>query len=271
VNERNLSVAGSWSVTLVTPSADGDPVTRETLECLEPVKGRPVEVTVCEHPEPDDLALVDLAVVDLTGDVASPVDVLLDTVTVGPHIPAMVIVRRDDPDLASRALVAGAHAVVRASADDVGYREQLTSALSDLLTVSRPVLGGRRGITGPLARNNPEVFGTLVHRYAQEVQARVDLRRGAATEGLKGPRRSGLSALSAVLVELEAGPRDLTDIHVVALRSLCRDTSSSAQRQLVHDARLALVETMGRLAGRYRTQALYARSEQGEADDGALA
>ena len=32
-------------------------MTRETLESLEPVKGRPVEVTVCEHPEPDDLAL----------------------------------------------------------------------------------------------------------------------------------------------------------------------------------------------------------------------
>lgn len=72
-------------------------------------------------------------------------------------------------------------------------------------------------------------------------------------------------------MELEAGPRDLTDVHMMALRSLCRDTSASAQRQLVHDARLVLVETMGRIAGRYRHQALFTRQSGEGADDGVLA
>lgn len=271
MDDRNLAVAGPWRLALIDPSSQEHAPTREQLEALGTLAGRVVETQLWPSPEPDRLAVVDLAVVDLTQPHAAPIEVLLDTVTVAPHLPVLAIVLTTDPDLASRCLVAGAHAVVRTSAGDPTYPDTLLSAVQDLLRVSRPVLGGRRAMSGALARANPEVFGTLVHRYAQEVQARVDLRRGVTTEGLRGPRRDGLAAISSVLVELEAGPRDLTDVHIVALRSLCRDTSATAQRQVVHDARLALVETMGRLAGRYRSKAIYSRRESGEADDGALA
>ena len=270
-NERSLSVAEIWRLALVDPTHHGECVIGEVFAELESLAGRPVETRVCDRPEPADLALVDTTVVDLTGDMVTPVELLLDTVTARPHVPVLAVVPEDDPDLASRAMVAGAQAVIKMGEDAEVFGQELLTSVRDLLALGRPVIGGRRGTTGALAQSNPEVFGSLVHRYAREVQARVDLRRGAVTEGHPDPRRGGLSALSAALVELEADPRDLTDIHMVALRSLCRDTSASAQRQLVHDARLVLVETMGRLAGRYRHQSLFTRHSGEGTDDGALA
>ena len=270
-NERKLSVAESWRLALVDPTHRGEGAVGTVFAEIQSLAGRPVETRTCDRPEPADLALVDVTVVDLTAEMVTPVDLLLDTVTARPHVPVLAVVQKNDPDLASRAEVAGAQVVIRMGEDAEEFREALLTAVRDLLTLGRPVIGGRRGTTGALAQSNPEVFGSLVYRYAREVQARVDLRRGAVTEGHPAPKRSGLSALSAALVELEAGPRDLTDVHMMALRSLCRDTSASAQRQLVHDARLVLVETMGRLAGRYRHQALFTRQSGEGADDGVLA
>lgn len=271
MDDRKLAVAGPWRLVLIDPSSKSHPATRRVLATIGTFGGRVVETRTWTGPDSDRFGGVDLVVVDLTGALTTPIELLLDTVTMAPHVPVLAIVCEDDPDLASRSLVAGAHAVVRARADERAFASAVASGVRDLLTVSRPPLGARRPSSGQLARANPEVFGTLVHRYAQEVQARVDLRRGVATEGLKGPRRDSLAAISSVLAELEAGPRDLADVHIVALRSLCRDTSATAQRQVVHHARQALVETMGRLAGRYRSKAIYSRSESGEADDGALA
>jgi len=205
-NERKLSVAESWRLALVDPTHRGEGAVGTVFAEIQSLAGRPVETRTCDRPEPADLALVDVTVVDLTAEMVTPVDLLLDTVTARPHVPVLAVVQKNDPDLASRAEVAGAQVVIRMGEDAEEFREALLTAVRDLLTLGRPVIGGRRGTTGALAQSNPEVFGSLVYRYAREVQARVDLRRGAVTEGHPAPKRSGLSALSAALVELEAGP-----------------------------------------------------------------
>ncbi|MEE3128871.1 MAG: ATP-binding protein [Actinomycetota bacterium] len=144
-NERSLSVAEIWRLALVDPTHHGECVIGEVFAELESLAGRPVETRVCDRPEPADLALVDTTVVDLTGDMVTPVELLLDTVTARPHVPVLAVVPEDDPDLASRAMVAGAQAVIKMGEDAEVFGQELLTPVRDLDAVTEGMSSWDRG------------------------------------------------------------------------------------------------------------------------------
>lgn len=239
-------------------------VVREAGDRAEAALRRPVLVSLATL-DPEDLASSDLVVLDLSTAGPHAMDLMMEAVQSAPHVSIFALVRPGDPDVISRAMVAGAGAVARFTLDDPDAAAEVNRVVLDFLSKakSRPQ-AGHGAPRGSLARSHPERFGTFVRRYAREVLLKSDRRTGAEDA------KSQLGLLAEDLASTEAAPVDLTDVHVVALRALCRDTSTAGQRRLVHDARVVLVECMGLLAGLYRDQALYG-SAAGGADDGALA
>lgn len=104
-NERKLSVAESWRLALVDPTHRGEGAVGTVFAEIQSLAGRPVETRTCDRPEPADLALVDVTVVDLTAEMVTPVDLLLDTVTARPPArpgPGRRAEERSRPRVASR-------------------------------------------------------------------------------------------------------------------------------------------------------------------------
>ncbi|MAO79962.1 hypothetical protein [uncultured Nocardioides sp.] len=215
--------------------------------------------------DPEELASSDLVVLDLSTTGPASMEIMMDTVGSAPHVPILALVAPGDPDLASRALVAGAGAVVRFDASAPSAPTVVGDAIREFLgSIQKLPRDVHIHPRGPLASSHPDLFGTYTRRYAREVLARSDRHRGIREH------TSELHQLIGDLTAIDAAPVDLSDLHMVALRALCRDTSTAGQRRLVHDARVVLVESMGLMAGQYRERCLYGR-RLGGADDGELA
>jgi hypothetical protein len=103
----------------------------------------------------------------------------------------------------------------------------------------------------PLSREMPEVFCDALEDFGHVLDLRL-IRRGYQAQGQ--PDGSALlSALAERLATAGAGPRDVIELHAMALRQRSSGTKAAKANVYIEEAQLAVLELMGRLAEHYRT------------------
>jgi DNA-binding response OmpR family regulator len=121
-------------------------------------------------------------------------------------------------------------------------REEML-ALAQLGRGATPVSSRVLGIT-PLRESSPELFAGFVRTYGETVDRRV--------HQLPEIAESSLRNLAGRLFGVLASPRDVADLHYVALSQRDPDGHSVESRGRLAVGRMALVELLGNLAAAYR-------------------
>lgn len=139
----------------------------------------------------------------------------------------------------------------RAAAEAAELRQRLAAMereLRDVDRLSQPASGQvSPGTMLPLRRRSPEFFREAVSLYA----ALIDdaLTRRAHDEP---PSSSRLRELGERLGSEAAGPRDVVELHLAAIRAASAGTPVSRQQACLEEGRLLVLELMGHLAAYYR-------------------
>ncbi len=102
-----------------------------------------------------------------------------------------------------------------------------------------------------LRENIPDAFERFVEYYSDLLEHAVQTR----TYKGEPPLPPRLKVMADQLVFLKAGPRDVIDVHMAALRQRNAQATPGEARIYAEEARLLLLELMGYLAATYRTQA----------------
>jgi DNA-binding NarL/FixJ family response regulator len=102
---------------------------------------------------------------------------------------------------------------------------------------------------GSLRENMSDAFDSLARQYAQILDTSLELRTYKSERSLSDDLRE----LGNELGLLRAAPRDLVEIHSTVIRDKIRGTSVRKSEALLEEGRLAVLETMGYLAGFYRS------------------
>jgi CheY-like chemotaxis protein len=213
-----------------------------------------------------DAVVLDLGLPDAWG-----LDTVLRFGRLAPGIPVVVLTGTQQHDFADKARRAGALGFVAKSEDMASVagevvmlvRSHLESVASgdpehEVQSIDRLGRSGelvttaRLYGTGELVDVAPQVWAELVDRYGdlldlvmEQATFRTDLHAG-----------EHLRSFAAELGALRAAPRDLISIHTAALRTRLEAASGASAEPIMAEARLALLETMGHLAGHYRTSSL---------------
>ena len=130
---------------------------------------------------------------------------------------------------------------------DAAHRElaDLTTACSPApLAASSRMLGGR-----PLRESAPERFKRMKADYRMLLDEALALR----IRGNDQADREELQALADRLGTLNAGPRDIIDLHRLTIADIVRDQPPQKARAYVDEGRLVLIQLMGYLASFYRS------------------
>jgi len=262
--QRGLSVAPPLHVVLVDPVPEDQPrLPQQALESLDGVGRRRVVVqrlSTLSTEQDSALRAADVIVVDLSGVIPAPIDALTMVVELSPTTPTLAVVRPRDPDVVSRATLAGAHDVVTLAEDVPSQAEALEAVIADQESRPHPAATSAAAqqrhaasldvtlAPGGLNQTRPQEFGAAVADYAQQVIGRQQER------GLRIGHDSGraLRSLAEELIVLDAAPRDVVEIHLLAVRALTRGKSKSRIQSLQAAAQSTLTELMGHLAGGYR-------------------
>jgi len=101
----------------------------------------------------------------------------------------------------------------------------------------------------PLRENFSEIFATLVDRYVALLDRSLERRIHKEEIDLSTPLR----AMAVQLGYLYAGPRDVIDIHVTALKRQDYAVNPLKSQAYVEEGRLIVLELMGYLVSFYRT------------------
>ncbi len=126
--------------------------------------------------------------------------------------------------------------------------------LSDLRDATSTASERALGITSPLD-SIPDARESLTEAYCDLLDL-VVRRAMYRDEPHTGPR---VRAFAEQLAELRAGPREVAEIHTLALRQREERTTDPMPELMRSEGRLLLVEVMGYLVTAYRTQALGGR------------
>lgn len=136
--------------------------------------------------------------------------------------------------------------------------ERELSSMRQLSGATSPVTSGLLGLR-PLKDAAPKTFEILVERYAACLGSSLDSRLFQST----GDQTRTLRGLAEELEALRSGPRDVTDIHLEALRLVVAQSAPERARALAEEGRLVVLQLMGYLAQQYRGYAFaYTRQEK---------
>ena len=143
----------------------------------------------------------------------------------------------------------------RAAAEAEELRQRLQAMereLRDVDRISRPPSGqSLADASVPLRRRNPEAFREAVHLYTGLVDEA--LKRRAYDEQ---PASAPLRELGERLGAEAAGPRDIVEIHLAAIRAASAEAPVTRQQAYLEEGRLLVLELMGHLAAYYRSRTL---------------
>lgn len=198
-----------------------------------------------------------------------------------PEIPIVALASVDDEALAAAAAPAGArHCLVKGQVDLALIARALRSAISrrrvaadqeqseqteqqerEMRTVEQSVGRPRVTVTAqlfgraPLRDSVPQQFESLVLRYVEVLDLALEQRQYKVEHNVS----EQLRAMSDLLGFLNAGPRDVVEIHGEALRRKIRAASRPRAKAMIEEGRLMVLELMGYLVAFYRVYALDAR------------
>jgi YesN/AraC family two-component response regulator len=109
----------------------------------------------------------------------------------------------------------------------------------------------------------PEVFQQFLLRYEELLDLALDQRAFKVDHRLSDKLR----ALSKRLGQLRAGPRDLVEIHSMALKKKVAGTTPNRKQAAAEEGRLMLLELMGYLTTYYRLHLLAIESSDNRSDN----
>jgi PAS domain-containing protein len=145
--------------------------------------------------------------------------------------------------------------MARATAEAEALRDRLRARERELHDVDRISVGDlaqqRRANAAPLRQRAPAAFSQGVERY----RALLDeaLQHRAKHTPLPA---AGLRELGERLGTYEAAPRDVIELHLVAVRTAGADAPPPRQQAYLEEGRLLVLELMGHLAAYYRSKAV---------------
>jgi FixJ family two-component response regulator len=132
--------------------------------------------------------------------------------------------------------------------------EREVKVLERLISAPVPMTAQRFG-RGPLRSALPDEFANLANDYGAILGNALEERVYKIDHQISEALRNLASRLGA----LNAGPRDVVDIHVTALKVRLESTAPRAATELVDASRLLVLELMGELVSYYRAITLGAR------------
>ena len=108
----------------------------------------------------------------------------------------------------------------------------------------------------PVRESNPAMFGALVSRYGQALHQSVEQRTYRVQDTLDDDLRE----IAQRLRFQNAGPRDVLDIHVAAIKAEMRRANGTANKTLLlEESRALVLRLMGNLLSLYRLEAVAIR------------
>jgi FixJ family two-component response regulator len=129
-------------------------------------------------------------------------------------------------------------------------------ALEDMSAAApTPITAQRFGVL-PLRDSVPTEFAELCRRYAEILKLALEQR----VFKVDHPTGRALFDLADILGSLNAGPRDVIDLHVSAVRESLSRTRSEEATALSEEGRLVVLELMGYLVTYYRSYRLGVRT-----------
>ncbi len=127
-------------------------------------------------------------------------------------------------------------------------------------TAPTPITAQTFGVRA-LRESSPDAFERFVEYYSDLLDHAVKARAYKVDPPLP-PR---LKVMADQFVFLKAGPRDVIDVHMAALRQRSAQVSLGEARIYAEEARLLVLELMGHLAATYRSQAFGVKFADAEA------
>lgn len=107
----------------------------------------------------------------------------------------------------------------------------------------------------PVSEANPAVFGALVNRYGQALHHAVEQR----TYRVQNSLDDDLREIAQRLRFQNAGPRDVMDIHVAAIKAELKRANGAGEAFLLEESRPLILRLMGNLLSLYRLEAIATR------------
>jgi hypothetical protein len=117
--------------------------------------------------------------------------------------------------------------------------------------VQASVTAGAFGIT-PLSGSRPRLFLQVVERYGQAVEHAWENRMYRVRHRVSDE----LSNIAEQLGQVQAGPRDIVQVHTETLKRKAARVAPAKLQALTEEGRLLLVELMGYLVTYYRNHLL---------------
>lgn len=110
-----------------------------------------------------------------------------------------------------------------------------------------PVTAASFGVH-PLRQAQPQLFALLTASYEQALQQAIETKMYRVDH----PISDRLRSIAEALGQARAGPRDVTQIHLTALKNLGRGQPAAKIQAFAEEGRLLLVELMGYIISYYR-------------------
>ena len=180
-----------------------------------------------------------------------------------PEAAILAVLEADDPRLAQRLIHAGADDVT--SVTGRSLEQALATALqraafgpAELDYLVRLARGSTTTVTSslfgntPLRDAQPAAFETLVSSYASLFDKILEARSFRTEADFK----EQLRALAHQLGELNAGPRDVIELHTAALGEKMRSDNPARVRGYIDEGKMLVLELMGYIVSFYRSHSI---------------
>jgi len=156
---------------------------------------------------------------------------------------------------ANTALARSLAAEAQASAERIALLERELLDMARLARVTGPAtrIAAAQFGRGALREHDPALFQEHVSEYRTLLEQAVEKQLYRVDH----PANRAVQAFATRLVFLNAGPRDVIEIHAETLKTLA---GNSRQGAYVEEGRMLLLELMGRLVASYRTYVHSGRS-----------
>jgi PAS domain S-box-containing protein len=162
-------------------------------------------------------------------------------------------------EISSRIIQYGDRQVIQSVVRDLTERKRIEAArqreLRSLEQLSGPPQAGGTGETFdliPLRQTQPDTFAALVERYGDLMDFALEERGYKIKHNIS----EGLRAIVEHLGSLRAGPRDVVEIHITALREKSKGVSALKTEAYTEEGRLMVLELMGYLVAYFRNHSL---------------
>jgi len=120
--------------------------------------------------------------------------------------------------------------------------------LKESLNVRAGSVGADLYNSAPLQALSPDTFALLVQRYGDALDQRLD--EEVFRDGSRAAEQ--ISAIAEEMGRVEAGPRDVVEVHRDAVERRVDKVNPAQTRALIRESRVVVLELMGRLVSYYR-------------------